>query len=254
MFAQFTDGLNQGKSPSKQRDMLLLLSATLCSVILHGLIAYNWQPPAAEELTAKAPLVVEVTMVTLPPPKPLPVVKSLEPPKPKVVKPKQPDKPKPKIPPKVKPPEPKAPPKVMQKTFIESAPEIKSAKPTTYTPVPVFAPPVKPKPGPIATAKSGASNNQSSGASSGVVALSRVKPKYPARALSRRIEGYVTIQFTVNASGSVENATVSNAVPPDIFNESALSAIRQWKFKQKIVNGVAVSQRAVQTLKFKLDN
>jgi protein TonB len=80
----------------------------------------------------------------------------------------------------------------------------------------------------------------------------RVQPKYPARALNRRIEGWVKVEFTVRADGSVGDATVVSAEPDAVFNEAALTAIGKWKFKEKIVNGVAVPQRAVQKLQFKL--
>ena len=88
--------------------------------------------------------------------------------------------------------------------------------------------------------------------STGVIPLERIPPKYPARAANRHIEGWVKIEFTITSSGSVDEATVIEAEPADIFDEAALNAITQWKFKEKIVNGVAVEQRAVQTLQFKL--
>jgi len=39
-----------------------------------------------------------------------------------------------------------------------------------------------------------------------------------------------------------------------MFNDAALTAIEKWKFKEKLINGVAVTQRAVQVLKFNLKN
>ncbi|MDP1664361.1 MAG: TonB family protein [Methylobacter sp.] len=88
--------------------------------------------------------------------------------------------------------------------------------------------------------------------STGVIPLERIPPKYPARAANRHIEGWVKIEFTITRSGTVENAVVVEAEPAEIFDEAALKAINQWTFKEKIVNGVAVEQRAVQTLQFKL--
>lgn len=88
--------------------------------------------------------------------------------------------------------------------------------------------------------------------STGVIPLERIPPKYPARAANRHIEGWVKIEFTITASGTVEKAEVVEAEPAEIFDEAALKAINQWTFKEKIVNGVAVEQRAVQTLQFKL--
>ncbi|MFA6052358.1 MAG: energy transducer TonB [Methylobacter sp.] len=88
--------------------------------------------------------------------------------------------------------------------------------------------------------------------STDVIPLERIPPKYPARAASRHIEGWVRIEFTITTDGTVEDATVVAAEPAEVFDEAALKAINQWKFKEKIVNGVAVEQRAVQTLQFKL--
>ena len=88
--------------------------------------------------------------------------------------------------------------------------------------------------------------------STGVIPLERIPPKYPARAANRHIEGWVKIEFTITTSGTVENAVVIEAQPAETFDEAALKAINQWKFKEKIVNGIAVEQRAVQTLQFKL--
>ncbi len=87
---------------------------------------------------------------------------------------------------------------------------------------------------------------------SGVVPLVRVQPKYPSRAVNRHIEGWVKIEFTISASGEVTDATVIASEPAEIFDNEALKAIEKWKFQEKTVNGVAVEQRAIQTLQFKL--
>lgn len=86
----------------------------------------------------------------------------------------------------------------------------------------------------------------------GVIPLERIPPKYPVRAANRHIEGWVKIEFTITTSGTVEDAVVVEAQPAEVFDEAALKAINQWKFKEKVVDGVAVEQRAVQTLQFKL--
>jgi protein TonB len=234
------------------RDLCLAIAG---SALLHTLIATHWQSPEIELLSVKPPQVMEVELVT-PPPEAKPVIT----PKAKPIvrlKAKQQANPKP------KPLTPKAPPKVLQKTVTEAAPVVKAIKPD-YSPVPVFAKPVSKAPNTAMetslSAKTGASKattrvHESPGvASSGVVALVKVKPKYPARALTRHLEGQVTIQFTVDSTGHVENPAVTSAMPSGVFEEAALAAIKQWKFKQKIVNGSPVSQRAVQTLKFKLDS
>ena len=72
--------------------------------------------------------------------------------------------------------------------------------------------------------------------------------------MSRHIEGWVKIEFTVTPEGNVSDPNVVAAEPEGIFDDAALNAIRKWKFKEKIVDGRAVAQKAVQTLKFKLLN
>ncbi|MDI1293196.1 MAG: energy transducer TonB [Methylobacter sp.] len=92
----------------------------------------------------------------------------------------------------------------------------------------------------------------SGGDSTGVIPLERVPPKYPRGAANRHIEGWVKVEFTITTDGDVEDAVVIEAQPADIFDNAALQAISRWKFKGKMVNGVRVTQRAVQTLQFKL--
>lgn len=88
--------------------------------------------------------------------------------------------------------------------------------------------------------------------STNVIPLVRIPPRYPGRAAQRRIEGSVTIEFTITKNGTVTDAVVVEAKPSSVFNNAALQAIRKWKFKAKIVNGKAYEQRARQTLQFKL--
>ncbi len=88
--------------------------------------------------------------------------------------------------------------------------------------------------------------------SSSVIPLVRIPPRYPMRAARRKIEGWVKVEFTITENGTVKNAEVVEAQPPDIFNRAALQAIAKWKFKAKIIDGEAFEQRAVQVLQFKL--
>ena len=193
-----------------------------------------------------------------PPPAPPPAKK--EPIKPKaVVKPPQPIK-KPvvvKKPAPVPKPQPTEIKDIIPVPKFEPTPPAPSAKPAP--PVVAPAPAAAPSANSRATAKTtpvttGHERDDSKTVVSGVVPLLRVPPKYPARAASRHIEGWVKVEFTIQTDGSVDNAVVVGSEPEDIFNDAALTAISQWKFKEKMVNGVAVPQRAVQRLQFKLEN
>ena len=45
---------------------------------------------------------------------------------------------------------------------------------------------------------------------------------------------------------------VVQSKPPRVFDSSALRAIKKWKFKPKVVNGIAVQQAGTQVIEFKL--
>ncbi len=90
------------------------------------------------------------------------------------------------------------------------------------------------------------------GISTNVLPLVRIPPRYPIRAASRRLEGWVKVEFTIREDGSIKDPVVVDAQPKNIFDRAALNAIKRWKFKAKIIGGEAFEQRAVQILQFKL--
>ena len=87
---------------------------------------------------------------------------------------------------------------------------------------------------------------------SNVIPLLRIPPRYPPRAASRRIEGWVKVEFTISETGTVKDAKVVASEPVTIFDKAALKAIAKWKFKPKNIDGETFAQRAVQVLQFKL--
>jgi protein TonB len=93
------------------------------------------------------------------------------------------------------------------------------------------------------------------GSDSEAIPIVRVQPIYPPRAQERGIEGWVRLVFTITESGTVRSARVTDAEPPGIFDRSALKAIRKFKYKPKIVNGVAEEQAGQQAvLTFELED
>jgi protein TonB len=56
----------------------------------------------------------------------------------------------------------------------------------------------------------------------------KVAPVYPRRALSRGIEGFVIVEFTVTTSGTVETPRVLQAEPEEIFNRAAMDAATKF--------------------------
>ena len=67
--------------------------------------------------------------------------------------------------------------------------------------------------------------------------LSTVEPEYPEQALLDNIEGYVIVRFDINETGSVENPEVMEAKPPKVFDQSALSATKQFSYSPQYVEG-----------------
>ena len=87
---------------------------------------------------------------------------------------------------------------------------------------------------------------------SNVVPSLRIPPTYPKRALRSGIEGIVTVEFTITIDGSVKDAEIIEAKPPNIFDKSVLRAISKWKFNPDMVDGQPVEKRARQDIKFTL--
>lgn len=87
-----------------------------------------------------------------------------------------------------------------------------------------------------------------------VIPLVRINPDYPPRALSRGLEGWVQVQFTITATGTVKDPVVVDAMPKNIFDDAALKAIARWRYNPKVENGVAVERVGVQTIiRFQLE-
>lgn len=86
------------------------------------------------------------------------------------------------------------------------------------------------------------------------VPLVRVPPQYPIRAAERGIEGWVVLQFTITATGTVENPTVLDAQPKRIFDRAAIRALKKWKYRPRVVDGVAISRVEEVRLTFDLDD
>jgi protein TonB len=86
-----------------------------------------------------------------------------------------------------------------------------------------------------------------------VLPIVRIDPQWPREALVEGIEGYVVVEVTIATDGSVRGVVVVESVPKRVFDRNVIRAVLKWKFKPRIVNGVPVERKAMQTLEFKLD-
>lgn len=82
----------------------------------------------------------------------------------------------------------------------------------------------------------------------------KVSPVYPRRALSRGIEGFVIVEFTVTKQGSVSDPKVIEANPAGIFEQAAVDAALKFKYKPRVINGEATEVAGVQNrISFQID-
>jgi periplasmic protein TonB len=82
----------------------------------------------------------------------------------------------------------------------------------------------------------------------------RVAPVYPARALSRGLEGYVDLSFTVTTAGTVRDPIVMFSTS-SLFERAATQAVLKFKYKPRVVDGVPVDVPGVKTrITFKIED
>jgi len=78
----------------------------------------------------------------------------------------------------------------------------------------------------------------------------RVAPKYPEKARKKGITGNVTISLLVSNTGAVKDTRIVNSQPAGVFEESAINAVRQWRFQPAIYKGAPVAIRVTLPMSF----
>ncbi len=89
--------------------------------------------------------------------------------------------------------------------------------------------------------------------SQGVVqgnAISQPKPLYPQMARMARVSGAVVLQAVISKSGSIENLRVVSGHA--MLQQSALDAVRQWRYRPYLLNGEPVEVETQITVNFNL--
>ena len=77
-----------------------------------------------------------------------------------------------------------------------------------------------------------------------------VQAAYPAEALDQKIEGVSVIEVVIDCTGAVSDAQVVRGNP--ILNAAALDAVRQWRYRPTLLNGVPVPVVLTVTVSFTL--
>ena len=73
----------------------------------------------------------------------------------------------------------------------------------------------------------------------------KVAPVYPNRALTRGLEGYVIVEFTVTPQGTTRDAFVVES-SSSLFERAAVNAALKFKYKPRVIDGQAVEVPGVQ--------
>jgi TonB family protein len=82
--------------------------------------------------------------------------------------------------------------------------------------------------------------------------VKRVNPAYPSKAEQKRVEGWVELDFTVTETGEVKDIAVHAADPPGVFNQAAIGALAQWRYKPVLHDDTPRPQRARIRIRFAL--
>jgi protein TonB len=89
-------------------------------------------------------------------------------------------------------------------------------------------------------------------AASELTLLKSVKPVYPVGAQREKTEGWVELDFTVATGGEVKDIEVHAADPAKIFENAAVRALAQWRYKSVLYDGEPVEQPARVRIRFAL--
>lgn len=87
-------------------------------------------------------------------------------------------------------------------------------------------------------------------AASSLKKTNSVEPDYPRAALQRLVSGWVEVEFVVNAQGRVDDVTILNSEPREIFDDAAVAAVKRWRYAPVMRNGQAVTVRTQQRIRF----
>jgi protein TonB len=78
-----------------------------------------------------------------------------------------------------------------------------------------------------------------------LINIIKVAPIYPVRAITNGIGGFVTVSFDVMANGTVANVVVIES-SNRLFEEAAVDAAYRFRYKPRIVDGVALETHGLQ--------
>ena len=75
----------------------------------------------------------------------------------------------------------------------------------------------------------------------------KVEPVYPQRALARRLEGHVVLEFVVTRTGTVRDIVVLDSTAA-IFERPAIEAAEKFRYKPRVIDGEPVEVAGVRNV------
>jgi protein TonB len=78
-----------------------------------------------------------------------------------------------------------------------------------------------------------------------------VSPQYPQMAKIARVQGPVVLAAVIGKDGAIQNLRVVSTASP-LLNQSALDAVKQWRYRPYILNGEPVEVDTTITVNFTL--
>jgi TonB family protein len=80
--------------------------------------------------------------------------------------------------------------------------------------------------------------------------LHRVEPEYPEEARQQRIQGAVVLEVRIGRDGAVQDVNLVSGQP--LLADAAIAAVKQWRFKPRMLKGQAVEMQTRVTLNFRM--
>ena len=194
----------------------LLFVLVLHGALLYGLISYRMIPAPEEALT------LMVDLINPPAPKQLPVPEPVKPVKSHAVEPQLPQQ------------------------LVAEAPVVLPSEPVAPPPVPVILPIIVAVPAPVLPPVT----------LSGELSVScpeRSPPTYPSFSIRLNEQGRVVLRVELDTEGKIATVTFKSRSGFTRLDEAAVSAVKTWRCRPAMREGVAVPAVALQPFDFILE-
>jgi TonB family protein len=112
------------------------------------------------------------------------------------------------------------------------------------------APPPPPPPPPAAAPKQPPKRIAKGGDVEMAYLISKVPPVYPKAAIDARVQGTVRLHTVIDTDGTVIEATYISG--PAMLVQASIDAVKQWRFKPTLLQGVPIQVECVFEVNFHL--